>query len=198
MGRKATIQRGPLTEEQRALAAANVRLVSYAINRFARVQVGSTHHAALRSELKLSLCRSALTYDPAVGRFSTYAMWLMRRTIRRYLAAANTHKRRAEWEEVSWSALVTPDGKALPDPEDTRELESCRGVEIRDLLDHCRRLVTPREWEVLVRRLQYDEGLHEIADVLGISRERVRQIEAAAMVKIRKRYPQGYEVVKED
>ena len=46
--------------------------------------------------------------------------------------------------------------------------------------------LTPRERDVLARRFAHDQSLHECATSLRVSRERVRQIEAKALRKMRK------------
>ena len=49
---------------------------------------------------------------------------------------------------------------------------------------HLKGMVPPRWWDVLMRRMG-DYTLQEIGEALGISRERVRQIEAQALKRLR-------------
>lgn len=53
---------------------------------------------------------------------------------------------------------------------------------IKDIMDHC---LNPREYQVIIRRYMHGETLVAIGGLLRISKERVRQIEMAAINKIR-------------
>ncbi|MBA3016467.1 MAG: RNA polymerase factor sigma-32 [Proteobacteria bacterium] len=70
--------------------------------------------------------------------------------------------------------------------------EAVASVEIKarlaDVLDKLKTRLNPKEMSILSERLLSDEPLtlQEIADQFGISRERVRQIEANLLVKMRK------------
>lgn len=48
------------------------------------------------------------------------------------------------------------------------------------------RALKPRDRNVVIRRIVYDEALQTIGDDLGLSRERVRQIYNAALAKVRR------------
>ncbi len=73
---------------------------------------------------------------------------------------------------------TTPD-KALADQDDREYLADLLGT------------LTPREQQVLHLRFGLDHGggqsLEEVGDVLGVVRQRVQQIEVAALLKLRKR-----------
>ena len=92
--------------------------------------------------------------------------------------------------------LHTPlvqDGRVLADVlEDTQALppeEQHAEAELRHVLADCLADLTAREGVVLRRRFglegDHAQNLQEIADVLGLSRERVRQIEHQALAKLR-------------
>lgn len=89
-----------------------------------------------------------------------------------------------EDEETSLSDLVAESG--VPSPED----EVIAGVE-RRRLNHMLMRLDPREATIIRKRFGLDDGrqrsLTEIASGLGLSRERVRQLEAAALRELRDR-----------
>jgi len=74
--------------------------------------------------------------------------------------------------------------ESIPGPIDTASRELLR-EQMRDLLDS----LSPREREVLELRFGLDDGqartLEEVGRIVGVTRERVRQIEAKALRKLR-------------
>ncbi|MBI2952792.1 MAG: sigma-70 family RNA polymerase sigma factor [Chloroflexi bacterium] len=88
-----------------------------------------------------------------------------------------------EEEETQLGDLIRDDGSRSPD-EATDQL--LRRDEVEAALDD----LTPREKKVIQLRFGLDNGkqrtLEEIGDVFGVSRERIRQIEAEALRKLRK------------
>lgn len=67
-----------------------------------------------------------------------------------------------------------------------------------DIIDVCRQIMTPREFEVIDLRLGLSDGqpktLNEIGKRFGVTRERIRQIQAKALQKTRKS-PQGRQLL---
>lgn len=113
--------------------------------------------------------------------FSTYAMPWIRQTIARYVkgrgAAAGTAPRDRD--------LATP----LADPIESAE-SAAIGREDRDRLAVARGELAERERVVLECRFGIGRDrmkLYEVGRKLGISRERVRQIEVKAIAKLRRR-----------
>jgi RNA polymerase primary sigma factor len=93
--------------------------------------------------------------------------------------------------------LDDPDGQTLGDrlsdpsgPEPTARLD---GERLREVLDRALGLLGSRERKVLRWRFGLEEGgeetLQQIGERLGLSRERVRQIQSSAMEKLRKQAP---------
>lgn len=66
------------------------------------------------------------------------------------------------------------------DPADTAEV-----VEVRRFLDDMGRFLDPRERQAVVARYRYGWTLSEIGDRMGVSRERVRQLELRGLEKLR-------------
>jgi len=165
----------------------------------------------LVQEARLGLMRAASKYEPEKGnRFSTYANWWIRAFISRYImknfGAVRRNKtedqRNAFWSVEGWGRVVdmsldTPltddsdlsfvDFLEAPGPNQHEMFEHC------ELSAKCARLVEAlddREAIIFRRRIYTDEKatLDEIGKQLGITRERVRQIEVVALKKLRKRY----------
>lgn len=67
----------PLTPEQQQLAADNERLIYLAIRRYAPNEDADELYGYAAE----GLLRAAATYDPTRGKFSTHAMWCMRRAV---------------------------------------------------------------------------------------------------------------------
>lgn len=100
----------------------------------------------------------------------------------------------ASQEPISFDGPMTPDSETaladvIPD-EEGRLVEDVErrmlGEELRSLMDR----LPPRYRDVLTMRFGLQDGepqtLEEVARALGVSRERVRQIERAAMAKLRR------------
>ena len=93
--------------------------------------------------------------------------------------------------------LDDPDGQTLgdrlTDPSESDPSEPLDRARLRDVLDHSLGRLGSRERKVLRWRFGLDEGdeqtLQQIGERLGLSRERVRQIQASAMDKLRKQAP---------
>lgn len=76
-------------------------------------------------------------------------------------------------------------GEAIPDPEDDPDPLRKRDAEALALkiLDRC----TQREAAVLTMRFMHEMTLAEVGSILGVTRERIRQIENKAIRRIRMR-----------
>ncbi len=139
----------------------------------------------LLSSAHCGLVRAADSYDEARSKFGTWAGLWIRAEFQHLASVRRRHSR-------DWLVLDEPydedepEGKTRKDlvagDEDTEQLalheaekKIARGV---------LRLVAPRDRKILLRRAE-GLGLREVGEEFGISGERVRQIERAAMRRLR-------------
>lgn len=193
-------------EARAALVEANIDLVRYAVY---KLGYGRGPYEERVAGGFVGLLKAADRYDPAEGtRFSTYALnWIRHATKRHSLEETAVHVPVHAWqndqEEIQnalkaarfYLSLDAPMGEEedtllgdlfsspYPQPEEWGERrwleERVRGA--IESLDG-------REREVVARRFGLgggeEETLREIADTFGVSRERVRQVEAKALKKL--------------
>lgn len=80
-------------------------------------------------------------------------------------------------------------GDLIEDPSPSVEQEAVDNIRRAALIRSLEEILSPRELEVIVQRFGLDQNdsktLEEIGFGLGVSRERVRQIEAGAFKKLR-------------
>ncbi len=159
----------------------------------------------------MGVMKALTKFDPEIGvKFSTYAIWWIRQRIGREIAERrNTiytpkhgykHKRQEYTENIERANFVLSldvlshsklngEGQlkdlivdACPPPDEvaTRNETAVRVQQLmQSLLPHERRIIEMRFMEGVI--------LQDVADQLGISRERVRQIEAKALQRMRRR-----------
>jgi len=136
----------------------------------------------LVSEGQATLLAAISKFDPERGfRFSTYATHALRRRLLRYLR--NCQRERERFGELPQDHLLS-DGHRWTLAYERRLLATLEQVE--RLLGH----LPPRDRYIL--RSRYGWGrefdprtLQDIADELGVSRERVRQLEARSLKRLR-------------
>lgn len=174
----------------------------------------------LRQEGRLGLIRAAELFDPARGAsFVTYASTWVRSRVLRFVreygttvhvpsARARPHYSREEMAARRARDVDEAVDRAhhYVDVDDVQVAASAEEVEERgrvvrsvvaDMLGAGK--LTAREGQVLVRRFFGDgeETLEQVGDSFGVSRERVRQVEAEAVAKVRRevlrRYPDMWE-----
>src|SRR6266853_1828361 len=133
----------------------------------------------LIEEGNLGLLRAVEGFDPRMNtRFSTYASYWIKQAIRVYNAAPQTDQADSGW---SLDEMVMDGHSKSPDME---MVEADDLHHVLDLLDK----MDKREATVLRMRFGLDDEepktLKEIGECLGLTRERVRQIESEALSKL--------------
>jgi RNA polymerase sigma factor (sigma-70 family) len=132
----------------------------------------------LVGDCQIVLIQAVAAYNPWIGvRFSTYAFTCLMRALARI-----TQKNAAR------SAQVLP-LDAFPDPAPGDEDEAPHFPALDVYLGNQNDLLSAREKEVIVRRFQLDRPgpstLEAVGRELGLSKERVRQVQASALDKLR-------------
>ena len=173
--------RGKAGELKHALVRRNLRLVVSVAKRHLGPAMGLFE---LISEGNLCLMRTVECFDYNRGaRFSTYATWALTKHFARVVP------------ETSYKArsLVTGQEELIQNTGDVR----VDATEADEELDFLRVTLTnaisrlrPREQKIIRSRFGLDESqtggtLEEIAQGLGVTRERIRQIEKRALEKLR-------------
>ena len=96
---------------------------------------------------------------------------------------------RSEELEVTAEALQKLQSKALTEPSATPEDMVTFQLENEELADHMQQYLSDREQQILKIRYGLDDGeprtLAETGRVIGVSRERIRQIEKRALQKLK-------------
>ena len=109
---------------------------------------------------------------------------------------ASLHARRgSEDDDGEGSALVDTVADPTADPAASEPEVEAERDERRMAVEAALRLLNPRERDVVALRYGMEDGqersLAEVGRVLGVSRERARQVEAAALAKLRRMGPEA-------
>lgn len=142
----------------------------------------SEHHTDdLIGECYLVLIRAVAAYNPWFGvRFSTYAFTCLLRALSRLGRRLQTLD--ALHRSLSAEMTSSIEDRSIPEPDETD------WTRIHSYLRRESSLLTPREKTVLKRRYAARNAiptLSELGEEMGISKERVRQIELSAVGKLR-------------
>lgn len=175
--------------EVERLVADNQRLALHVLARLCRIHpaVARLDWDEARQAALLGLWRAAQLWESSRSQFSTYAWYAVRSAVLAEACAESRGRRRNG--SVSLETLAAQDGElvsldririlAVPandlDPDDRRELVE-RGL--------ARLRSEPRR--LLLLRYQHGLTLQQVADLLGVSKERARQRVAAALAALRK------------
>ncbi|MDR2761873.1 MAG: sigma-70 family RNA polymerase sigma factor [Planctomycetaceae bacterium] len=164
------------------IVAANLRLV---------VSIAKRHVGAccnffdLVSDGNLSLLRAVEKFDYSRGnRFSTYATWAITRNYARTIPDEKRHRDRYHLNE---DELLD---KAVDRRSDLQLMERYQ-IEREQQVDMLLNTLNEREQRIIVSRFGIGHTkspltLNEVGVEIGITKERVRQIEARALAKLRK------------
>lgn len=161
-------------------------------------------YADLVQDAMVGVCRAAAKFDPARDvKFSVYARYwgfaeMSQRSAERGSGGTmgqghNVLKRRGLGVSVQLSSLDTPahdGGETWLDVIASGGISPEEGAERAEMIGRLRKAfvkLTPRARTVLRERFRAGRTLAEVGADLGISRERVRQIEAAALKTLREK-----------
>jgi RNA polymerase primary sigma factor/RNA polymerase sigma factor len=163
------------------IARANLRLV---------VSIAKRHVSPdqnffeLVSDGNVSLLRAIEKFDFARGnKFSTYASWAIMKNFARTIPGEYRHRDRfrTSLDELFASEPESRSGSILDE-----RLQEDRREKVRRIL----RRLDEREQQIIIGRFGLDHGrepltLKEVGQELGVTKERIRQIEARALAKLR-------------
>ncbi len=163
------------------LIRANMRLVISIVKKFANVE---NSFDDLLSDGVIALIRAIDKFDYDKGfRFSTYATQVIRRNAYRTVMQKYTEKKKvsSSLDDLELD-IMQPDRSSNVDEYRWQQLRT-KMMELVDQLDRRERFIVRARFSLGAhRRVQ---TLQRLADVLGVSKERVRQLEKRALEKLR-------------
>jgi RNA polymerase primary sigma factor/RNA polymerase sigma factor len=161
---------------------ANLRLVVS----IAKRHVGTADNFfELVSDGNMSLIRAVEKFDFARGnKFSTYASWAIMKNFARTIPDAHKHRDRYRTSQQETFA-ATRDERSDQYGQESAQFE--REHQVEKIL----RRLDEREQKIIMSRFGLEPGhepltLKEVGAALGVTKERIRQIEARALGKLRK------------
>jgi RNA polymerase primary sigma factor len=163
------------------IVRANLRLVVS----IAKRHVGpSDNFFELVSDGNMSLIRAVEKFDYARGnKFSTYASWAIMKNFARTIP---DELRRRDRFRTSQAEMFTAAPDSRTDQYGQESAQSQRVVQIGRILER----LDEREQKIIINRFGLDHShepltLKEVGEEMGVTKERVRQIEARALAKLR-------------
>ena len=172
---------GEIVEIKNGIVRANLRLVVSIAKR--RVSPGDSFFD-LVSDGNMSLIRAVEKFDYARGnKFSTYGSWAIMKNYARTIPDEHRHRDRFRAADMELLQSATD---RRTDEYQQRLAETDRLKQVGKFLDR----LDSREQTIIIRRYGLDherepQTLKEVGSALGVTKERVRQIEAKAMEKLR-------------
>lgn len=173
------------------IVVGNRKLIFRAVRRWSPP---STMADDMIGDCQIVLIQAVAAYNPWMGiRFSTYAFTCLMRALSR-LSQRQTNDRFAR----SLPLESLPDGEPRDDAGE--EMPNTRIARIDEFLRDDNDLLSHREKRVLVRRFSLDDQarggtLEQVGKELGLSKERVRQVQASALDKLRRALAEGVSAV---
>ncbi len=169
-------------ETKNQIIRANLRLVVS----IAKRHVGPIDNFfELVSDGNMSLMRAVEKFDYSRGnKFSTYASWAIMKNFARTIP--DEHRRRDRFRTTEAEVFsTTPDVKS--ELGDQEAAQAQREFQIESILS----CLDDREQAIIIKRFGLRRGhepltLKEVGAELGVTKERIRQIEARALTKLRK------------
>jgi len=140
-------------------------------------------------------------WNPSRGAFTTWSHGWIRNAVQR------------EYQRMTWQRDWSGDKKLVPGrvqvsvsrdaSGEVIELEGVSengyaAIEDASSIDNLLAVLTDREREIVLRRVVEDETLETVGDTIGLSRERVRQIERSAIRKVKAAYHAAEDQTKEE
>jgi len=164
------------------IVCANLRLVVS----IAKRRVGPTEaFFELVSDGNMSLIRAAERFDFARGnKFSTYASWAIMKNFARSIPDEHRHRDRFRTSHGE-TFTATEDSRSSQYDQETAQTR--REAQVEKILGE----LNTREKEIVIRRFGLDRQqspltLKEVGDELGVTKERIRQLESRALKKLRR------------
>ena len=139
---------------------------------------------ALVSDGNVSLIRAVENFDYGRGnKFSTYASWAIMKNFARTIPGEFKHRDRFR---TSYEELFFSEQDDRADPYSQEVAQQMRAQQVGNILSY----LDEREQKIIISRFGLDHAcepqtLHEIGVTLGVTKERIRQIEAKALDKLR-------------
>lgn len=173
----------PLTKKQQELAESNIKLANWSLYAFRnhhwyfkRSLVGVIDNNDIKQEQMLTLVRAASKWNPDRGtKFSSYAVACLKKMPHLYTRMIKLRSKKS-----SASVFDVDKGKEeeLPEPDRYNVLYQSLSI----LSDRERYIIKERFG---LNRSRKERTLKEIGKIFGVSRERIRQIQARALNKLR-------------
>jgi RNA polymerase primary sigma factor/RNA polymerase sigma factor len=163
------------------IVRANLRLVVSIAKRHVGQQ---DNFFELVSDGNMSLIRAVEKFDYARGnKFSTYASWAIMKNFARTIPDEHRHRDRFR---TSHSEMFDSTEEPRSDQYEQESAQAQREAQIGRILER----LDEREQKIIISRFGLDHGhepqtLKEVGAELGVTKERVRQIEARALSKLR-------------